>query len=66
MVIESDEDLYRRYFEGKDVSKLIIGEDVTTYAECAYYRRRAHDMCPIDRGYRLFNSMTYFEEGLYL
>jgi hypothetical protein len=53
-VLESLEEEYRRYFQGRDVSKLNSREDVSDYSQSVYYRRRAHDLSPTDRGYTVF------------
>ena len=58
-IIESREDENKEYFEGKDVSRLNSIEDVLTYTTSTYYTRRAHDMCPVDKGYTVFIDAVY-------
>ena len=57
-VIESKYDELRRYFTGKDMSRLSVLEAATEYSGSIFYLRRAHDLplCP-DKGY-----ISYFDE----
>lgn len=55
-VIESREDILRRYFCGKDVSGLNSRECISDYAHRIYYEKTSHDVDPNDRGYMVFDD----------